>query len=213
MTEAQWILSADVSRMMRFLQTRLSARQWRLFACARCRLAWGQLVDPRSRHAVEVAERLADDEADDGERQRALKQALTASVSVAAQGAAADGKAAAAAWADAAVSSHVAKAWRTALDALPPDKNERLEQARLLREIAGNPFRPVLFKPRWRTSGVLRLARQIYNTRRFERLPDLAKALEGAGCRSIDLLGHLRAPGPHVRGCWALDLILDRNAV
>src|SRR5262245_7218669 len=178
MTEAQWLLSGDVHRMVRFLQTRLSPRQWRLFACARCRLAWPQLVDPRSRLAIDVAERFADDEADDGERQRALKQALTASVSVAAQGAAANGKAtaatyakvAAAAWADAAVSAHVPRAWRSALEALPPDKNERLEQARLLREIAGNPFRLVDFKSRWRTSRVVRLAKHIYETRQFERL-------------------------------------------
>jgi hypothetical protein len=211
MTEAQWMLSGDVSRMLRFLQTRLSARKWRLFACARCRLAWTHLIDPRSRHAVDVAERLADDEADEGERQRALRLALTASVNVAAQGAAADGKVAAAAWADAAVSSHVPKAWRSALDALPPDKTERLEQVRLLREIAGNPFRPVTFRRHWRTSRVARLAKQIYETRHFERLPDLAKALQSAGCRSVDLLSHLRTPDVHVRGCWALDLVLDKS--
>ena len=27
-------------------------------------------------------------------------------------------------------------------------------------------------------------------------------------CRHTALLSHLRGPGPHVRGCWALDLIL-----
>jgi hypothetical protein len=38
----------------------------------------------------------------------------------------------------------------------------------------------------------------------------LADALEGAGCDNPDLLGHLRGPGPHVRGCWALDLLLGK---
>ena len=39
----------------------------------------------------------------------------------------------------------------------------------------------------------------------------LAKALEEAGCQDQDILGHLRGPGPHVRGCFALDLILGRE--
>jgi hypothetical protein len=36
----------------------------------------------------------------------------------------------------------------------------------------------------------------------------LADALEEAGCDNADLPVHLRGPGPHVRGCWALDLLL-----
>ena len=43
------------------------------------------------------------------------------------------------------------------------------------------------------------------------RLAVLADALEEAGCRDADLLAHLRAPGPHVRGCWALDLLLGKE--
>jgi hypothetical protein len=39
----------------------------------------------------------------------------------------------------------------------------------------------------------------------------LADALEDAGCTDPDLLGHLRGPGPHVRGCWALDLLLKKS--
>ena len=44
-----------------------------------------------------------------------------------------------------------------------------------------------------------------------ERLALLADALEDAGCDSAEVLGHLRGPGPHVRGCWALDLCLGRD--
>src|SRR6516225_5194540 len=29
----------------------------------------------------------------------------------------------------------------------------------------------------------------------------------------VDILGHLRGPGPHVRSCWALDLILGKQWV
>ena len=50
----------------------------------------------------------------------------------------------------------------------------------------------------------------IYQERAFERLPILADALEEAGCDDPDILSHLRGPGPHVRGCWALDLVLGK---
>jgi hypothetical protein len=39
----------------------------------------------------------------------------------------------------------------------------------------------------------------------------LADAFEAAGCTDAELLGHLRGPGAHVRGCWALDLILSKE--
>jgi hypothetical protein len=37
-----------------------------------------------------------------------------------------------------------------------------------------------------------------------------ADALEDAGCTDADLLGHLHGPWPHVRGCWAVDLVLGK---
>jgi hypothetical protein len=43
------------------------------------------------------------------------------------------------------------------------------------------------------------------------RLKVLADALEEAGCTEQSILDHLRGPGPHVRGCWALDLALGRE--
>jgi hypothetical protein len=43
------------------------------------------------------------------------------------------------------------------------------------------------------------------------RLALLADALEDAGCDHDDLLSHLRSPGPHVRGCWALNLVLGKH--
>jgi hypothetical protein len=56
-----------------------------------------------------------------------------------------------------------------------------------------------------------RLAATLYDERSFDWLSLLADALEDAGCIDAELLGHLRSPGPHVRGCWALDLILSRD--
>jgi hypothetical protein len=81
----------------------------------------------------------------------------------------------------------------------------------LVHEVFGSPFRPVAFSPEWRTDTVVALARQTYEARDFGALPILADALEEAGCSDPDLLGHLRSAGPHVRGCWALDLILGKE--
>jgi hypothetical protein len=43
------------------------------------------------------------------------------------------------------------------------------------------------------------------------RLAVLADTLEDAGCTHAELLGHLRGPGPHVRGCWAVDLVMGKQ--
>src|SRR2546429_581311 len=42
------------------------------------------------------------------------------------------------------------------------------------------------------------------------RLAVLADALEEAGADAA-LLDHLRGPGPHVRGCWCVDLLSGRG--
>jgi hypothetical protein len=55
------------------------------------------------------------------------------------------------------------------------------------------------------------LAEGIYEQRRFQDLPILADALEEAGYADAALLEHLRGPGPHVRGCWVVDLILGKE--
>jgi hypothetical protein len=77
--------------------------------------------------------------------------------------------------------------------------------------VAGNPFRPVAFDSRWRTETAVALASAIYAERTFDRLPILADALQEAGCDHPDLLAHCRGPGPHVRGCWAVDLVLGKG--
>ena len=81
----------------------------------------------------------------------------------------------------------------------------------LLRDIAGNPFRPVAFAPEWRTEAVVALARTMYESRDFAAMPVLADALDDAGCDHADLLAHCRGPGPHVRGCWVVDLVLGKT--
>jgi hypothetical protein len=90
----------------------------------------------------------------------------------------------------------------------------RLE-ADLLRDIFGPlPFRPVQIPAGvldWDGGIARRLAGGISDELAFDRLPILADALEEAGCTDGTILSHLRSPGPHVRGCWALDLVLGKK--
>jgi hypothetical protein len=62
--------------------------------------------------------------------------------------------------------------------------------------------------PAWLTSAVLALARRVGQSGDFAALPVLADALEEAGCADAGILSHCRGPGPHARGCWALDRLL-----
>jgi hypothetical protein len=84
-------------------------------------------------------------------------------------------------------------------------------QAMVFRDVFGNPFRPVTLAPSvlaWNDGTVPRMTRGIYDERAFERLPVLADALLDAGCDDEELLAHCRSGGQHVRGCWAVDLVL-----
>jgi hypothetical protein len=95
-------------------------------------------------------------------------------------------------------------------------------QVDLLRCVAANPFRP----PRavdqnsliWQDKTAVKLAGIIYDDRRLPegaldtpRLTLLADALEAAGWNDAGVLDHLRGSGSHVRGCWALDLVLGKS--
>jgi hypothetical protein len=91
-------------------------------------------------------------------------------------------------------------------------KQEKKALCDLLRCVFGPlPFRPVNLASEWRTPTVLNLARVIYDERSFEDLPILGDALEEAGCTDADLLNHCRTPGPHARGCWVVDLLLNEG--
>jgi hypothetical protein len=84
----------------------------------------------------------------------------------------------------------------------------------LLRELFGNPYRPIAMKPlwlSWNNGTIPKLAQSIYTDRAFDRLPILADALEDAGCDNADILAHCRGPGPHVLGCWVVDLLLGKE--
>lgn len=88
---------------------------------------------------------------------------------------------------------------------------ERSAQVALIKDVFGNPFRPVTVDPLWQTATVVALAQAIYDERAFDRLPILADALEDAGCTNAAILAHCRGPDLHVRGCWVLDLLLGKE--
>jgi hypothetical protein len=96
-----------------------------------------------------------------------------------------------------------------------PRFDERKQLAVLLLDVIGNPFRPSQAVPpavlAWNHGTVPRVAQRIYDDRAFDRLAVLADAFEETGCTDPELLGHLRGPGPHVRGCFAVDLLLRRS--
>jgi hypothetical protein len=208
MTEQEWLACTDPRRMLEFLQVKASDRKLRLCAIAYCRRIWSLLDDARSRRAVELAERFADGGATDYERMVAqdhaekVTKALTGSAANAPRAAAF----AALPWADSAA--------RGVLTMTPPLLGEPVSGAlrcEFVRDIFGNLFRPVTIDPAWLSATVTQLAQAIYQELAFDRLPILADSLEEAGCTEVAILEHLRGPGPHVRGCWVVDLLLGKE--
>jgi hypothetical protein len=214
MTETQWLASTNPMAMLRHLRTRADARKLRLFACACCRrLAHLDHADEAER-ILDLAERYADGEIGAADLSEALVGPPAVGHAWAAVTYTGSPQALAAAAGAAAYAAHAAagvtdpeqdSAWRAALAA------ERAAQADLLRELFGNPFRPVasdLGMLAQKVDVVRGLAQAIYTERAFERLLLLADALEEAGCRDEEVLAHCRQEGGHVRGCWVVDGLL-----
>lgn len=229
MTDAEWAACTDPWKMLGFLQSRASERKLRLFAVACCRRAWHLMTDPRHRHAVEAAEKVADGLLDEKAFDEAMQPivALWAALSDATEG---DwrtsgymtattrhletGKGAA----DAASFAARGLACLAGLDESPPWydawRAEAAAQCRLLRDLFGNPFYPFRFDPRWlarEARAAVDQARMIYQEEKFESLPSLADMLEQAGCRDQVVLDHCREPASHACGCWVVDALLERE--
>jgi hypothetical protein len=239
MTESEWLTATSPNALIDFLRDsgRLSPRQTRLFCVAVVRRVWPLLIDQRSRRAVELAERdpsrplcewtLMEGLVPTGGFTREAEQAAidltptgdwvgwdvrraaqAAAEALAGQPRATAGDAAAAiAMTGRERMSGTAWYW------------EREHQCRLLRDLVPNPFRVLPATTRsWLTPAVVKLAQRAYEDRLLPegtfdltRLRKLAQALVDAGCENGELVGHLRAAGPHVRGCWAVDLILGKS--
>jgi hypothetical protein len=188
-----WLRCVDPRRMLEALGGCPSERKLRLFACACCRH-----MDRRGNSSglsvVGLAEQVADGVLPLAE---AVRQ-------------------------ESSVVRLFADTW--ALDPAPPALAGRFTsenrawhtapRAALLRCLFRPPSSDVSLDPHWLAwegATIPRLAEGIYQDRAFEQLPILADALEEAGCADRALLEHLRAPGPHARGCWPLDLVLGKS--
>ncbi len=185
----------------------------------------GGLTDPRSRKAVEVAERYADGEATEGEMLAASNEATVVPVSIGRYPYAA-------VWASQPtlslpnlLGSPTRRDW---------PEGSPATQAALLRDVFGNTWRKLTLCGkektydtrggqnwyacagcqsvlRWHDGTVPRMAQGIYDDRRWENMPILGDALMDSGCDCQDIIDHCRNGGHHARGCWVLDLILGRS--
>jgi hypothetical protein len=217
-TEAEWLTCEDPERMYPVARKEFDydsphparpRRKRAFFGAACCRLVWPLVKrDKRCRRAVEYNERQFDrplparkeEELYWHAKQAADDPALDATPFLL----------------EAAILVYDSDSPETVIRRLPRfegwgDHRERTRQvAGILRDVVGNPFRPVAVQAAWLTPTVVSLAQRVYDSRDFSGLPVLADALEDAGCDSADLLAHCRGPGPHVRGCWAVDLLLGK---
>ena len=222
--ESDWLTSTNSGAMLYFLQPRTTHRRKPLlFGVACCGRIWDHIINPQLREVVDVAERFADGDASDRELRRVTKavrdvtkgewtgvcwEAVTCLIHREGHPIGpANGVNKYAPMAKCGADNNVFTAEGVAIR-----EAEKQAHATLIREVFTNPFRPVSFSAEWRTSDVLLLAEGIYAERAFDRMPILADALQDAGCDNEDILIHLRdANAEHVRGCWALDLILGKE--
>jgi hypothetical protein len=193
--ELTWLSCLRPRYLLRYLKDRTTDRKLRLWACAATARRYAQEEGVLA--WVALVERWAD-----GDYPPELKSY------------ACDGLGSESAW-EAAYEGTL----RT-LERLPSsDKKNRYTEFQLaaVREIFGNPFRPVVLDPGWLTPTVVSLAQAAYEERLrptghldAARLAVLSDALEEAGCSDAAILGHLRGSGPHLRGCWPLDQLLNK---
>jgi hypothetical protein len=207
MTEEQWLVSEQTSFLVRGLRGKTTERKRVLFGAGCCRVLYhGFLARYKEIEGrVLTVERYADGQASEAE----YRQATWAWI-----------------W-------KLGDLIRPGENSPPPDPEALVGNAALawlcgpwarvassdspeavpvLRDIF-NPFGPTL-DPLWLVwegGMVSNLARGIYEERAWDRLPVLSDALEEAGGTDADILSHLRSPGPHVRGCWAVDLVLGKH--
>jgi hypothetical protein len=237
-TEQEWLECARPLEMLEFLRAsgKGSDRKLRLFACACCRRAWRFFTSKRLQAAVEVSERYADGLATTAELEQAQRaaqrladrgfrrkvRAMPWAMSVQGKFAKQAATQVASADMDEVVDSVrggfvVA---RSGADYERQVRREQLRQCDLLRDLF-HPFHCVPCQRAWLTwndATVKRVAETAYQDRSLpagrldqSRLAILADALEEAGCADIEILNHLRSPGPHTRGCFVLDLLLGKS--
>jgi hypothetical protein len=229
--ETEWLTRSTAPlRLARFVQTRVSSRRLQILSCAVCRLVVDSLTS-RDRLRLEIAERFAFGELD-GKSYRDLLEADAPEHLPAVEGGADFGAVRAV---HSALSGNIKAGFVKAVDWVLESCRNRTDEASrhipqqlcdLMRELVGNPFRAWGISPPWLASGIrvapdgtsvtlslsaMDLAREIDVHRRFDLLPILADELEASGCTNPGLLHHCRHGTQHLRGCWAVDLVLGRE--
>jgi hypothetical protein len=233
LTEAEYLRLTDPGKVALLFNSRTplrtTTRKARLFVCACCRRVWDWLGTAENRAAVEAGERAADGEM----RVKDLRPFCdaTSDLHVPMQNAprAHSNPARYAAYPFAWPCGNLGAtfaSWLAGCRRAGDDVSRQLTfmevewaaQCALIHDLLGNPFRPVAADPAWITPAVVRIAQAAYSERTLPsgelnpaRLAVLSDALEEAGCGAAELLSHLRSAGPHVRGCWAVDLCLGKS--
>jgi hypothetical protein len=220
MTEAEWLKSTDPQAMLAFVHRKLSRRKAWLFALACCRRCPSVLRSQESRALIELAERAADEPGAEPALRAAWLQWTRKP-----QGTPAP-------WKGVVTEAtnpgrrgfnraSIARVARISTAGVVRSQSERRAQSLLIRCIVGDPFRRVILKPSLLTlaDGLLpRLAQAAYEERELSsghldqaRLGVLADACDESEVVPLDLVAHLRSPGPHYRGMWSLDLLLGKR--
>ena len=229
MTESAWLSCRDPQPMLLDLPRPPTERKLRLLGCGCCRAVWDLFTDDRSRAAVEVVERFADGDATEAEMWAVYRESSVARDLAVGPDSTAPRRHRSLAGRCTSWAAHVVTNVPPLPNPVPVVRDDLFEplaqlqyarrgrvrvvraiQAELVREVFGDPFRPVDFNPAWRTDTALTLARSMYAAREFGAMPILADALQDAGCEDAEVLAHCRGDTTHVRGCWVADLLLGK---
>jgi hypothetical protein len=211
MTEDEWLSGTDPVPMLNSLGAAPSDRRCLLLVMAYLDRIWNFSVPGPIRDWAEQA-RLAVDGTGDPDAFEASERAVCDHICACRPGYLREGFSG---WAYEALASLFFFAQADEDQWEPVDEPEELSelavQADYLRDIFGNPWRPVTIDPAWLTPKVLSLAQSIYQDRAFGRMPILGDVLEEAGCDNTEILAHCRSQSEHVRGCWVVDAILGKS--
>jgi hypothetical protein len=207
MTEQEWMVCADPTPMLQFLASKKNKRKLAMFGVARCRHISRLCSDERGLIAIDVAERYADRKAKINEVRVACRNAREDATGIVRPLGHYVNEIAV--LYNAAFNAYLVSEY--ALKAAPDQAGEKALQCALLREVFGNPFRRFRISRRWLTPKVKQLCEQVYAESSFDQLRLLADALDQAGCTEADILRHCRNEGLHVKGCWAIDVLLGKG--
>lgn len=228
MTEAEYLTSDDLTSIGWFVAGEGSKRKVALFTCACCRKLWDELADVEILKCLHAAERYADGMIPTRTASRWYERAKRCRNSLTEDSCPPSRILAYEAVVKAVVSPELGYVHQDILQGilaqigLLPGSEEWISEAdgvsrrliQLIRDIFGNPFLPITLTPPHQTPTVVSLARAAYDERHLPsgeldplRLAVLADALEEAEATD-ELVAHLRGSGPHVRGCFVVDLCL-----